>query len=59
VKKTHDDVMNVDAKKAAAGVPKTATLAPGSTSSRSALLTRKHGVQPRRTFDVEQEVQAA
>ncbi|KIJ15196.1 hypothetical protein PAXINDRAFT_169339 [Paxillus involutus ATCC 200175] len=40
-KKTHDDAMDVDAKEAAAGVPKTATLAPGST------------VQPKRTIDLE------
>ncbi|KAF9237747.1 putative RNA helicase [Melanogaster broomeanus] len=40
-KKTHDDAMDVDAKEAAAGVPKTATLAPGST------------VQPKRIIDLE------
>ncbi|KIJ63099.1 hypothetical protein HYDPIDRAFT_29788 [Hydnomerulius pinastri MD-312] len=40
-KKTHGDAMDVDAKEASAAVPKTATLAPGST------------VQPKRTIDLE------
>ncbi|KIK97275.1 hypothetical protein PAXRUDRAFT_825079 [Paxillus rubicundulus Ve08.2h10] len=40
-KKTHNDAMDVDDKEAAVSVPKTATLAPGST------------VQPKRTIDLE------
>ena len=40
-KKTHDDAMDVDPKEATAAVPKTATLAPGST------------VQPKMTVDLE------